>query len=48
MNPQGDVVAMAGSDECILYIDVDPEMPLRVREEFPVLRDIRITGSVMH
>lgn len=48
VNPQGDVVAMAGSDECILYIDVDPEMPLRVREEFPVLRDIRITGSVMN
>jgi len=48
VNPLGQVVAKAGSTECILYAEVDPEMPLRIRSEFPVLRDIRISGSVIN
>ena len=48
VNPQGEVVAKAGSNECILYAEVDPEMAIRVRADFPVLRDIRISGSVIH
>ena len=48
VSPQGEVVAKASTDECILYAEVDPEMPARVREDFPVLRDIRISGAFIH
>jgi len=46
VNPQGDVIACASESECILYATIDPDLAHTVREEFPVLEDIRITGAL--
>jgi len=45
VNPLGEVVADAGESECILYATIDPDLPEKVHEDFPVLKDIRIRGS---
>lgn len=45
VNPLGEVVAIAGDDQRILYASIDTELPAQVRASFPVLRDIRIRGS---
>ena len=45
VSPQGEVIAKASNDECIVYASIDPELPAVVRAEFPVLRDIRIRSS---
>ncbi|CAB5037074.1 MAG: carbon-nitrogen family hydrolase [Actinobacteria bacterium] len=45
VNPQGEVVASADEVECILYATIDPDLAHTVREEFPVLKDIRIEGA---
>ncbi len=41
-DPWGDVIAAAGSAEQVLFVDVDPELPAKVRASFPVLRDRRL------
>ena len=40
-DPHGNTVAMTGKQESILSAKLDPEMPARWRNEFPVLKDIR-------
>jgi predicted amidohydrolase len=40
--PTGDVVAMAGSDEQVLSVDVDMSVVGDYRTSFPVLRDRRL------
>jgi predicted amidohydrolase len=45
VDPQGEVIAKAGDEECILYASIDPELPIKIRADFPVLRDIRIDTS---
>ena len=42
IDPKGTVVARAGEREEILRAEIDPEAPLAWREQFPVLKDIRI------
>jgi predicted amidohydrolase len=42
VDPQGAVVARAGSEEEVLVVDLDPEASVRWRAQFPVLADIRI------
>lgn len=41
-DPWGEIIAEASADETILYADLDPELPARVRAQFPVLRDRRL------
>lgn len=41
-DPWGEVLATAGTGDDILYVDIDPELPGRVRAAFPVLRDRRM------
>lgn len=41
-DPWGDVIAAAGSAEQALFVDIEPELPERVRSDFPVLRDRRL------
>ncbi len=43
VNPKGEVVARAGTDEEVLYVDIDPAEATRWRADFPVLKDIRLT-----
>lgn len=43
VDPKGDVVAQAGTDEEILYADVDPQAARDWRTSFPILRD-RVMG----
>lgn len=45
VSPLGEVVTHAGESECIIYATIDPDFPGEVREDFPVLEDIRIKGS---
>jgi predicted amidohydrolase len=45
VDPWGLVLAEAGDSEGITWCDVDPAVVGRVREEFPVLRDRRLTLS---
>ena len=40
--PTGDVVAMAGSDEQVLSVEVDMSVVGDYRTSFPVLRDRRL------
>jgi predicted amidohydrolase len=40
--PTGDVVAMAGSDEQVLSVEVDMGLVGDYRTSFPVLRDRRL------
>lgn len=42
VDPWGQVLAEAGTDESVTLVDVDPEIVDRVRREFPVLSDRRI------
>ncbi|HAN71745.1 MAG TPA: carbon-nitrogen hydrolase [Actinobacteria bacterium] len=42
IDPRGAVVAKAGADPEVLYVDVDPERAAQWRADFPVLGDIRI------
>jgi predicted amidohydrolase len=42
VDPKGEVVGQAGTDEEVLLVDVDPEASVRWRAEFPVLADITI------
>ena len=42
VDPKGAVVAQAGTEEQVLFVDVDPEASARWRAEFPVLDDITI------
>lgn len=39
VDPWGTVVSSAGDEETVIWADVDPKMPERVRELFPPLRD---------
>jgi len=43
--PTGDVVAMAGSDEQVLSVEVDMKVVGDYRTSFPVLRDRRLPLS---
>jgi predicted amidohydrolase len=45
VSPEGEVIATAANEECIVYASIDAELPAKIRKEFPVLRDIRIRGS---
>ena len=40
-DPHGKIVTSAGKQESILAVRLDPELPARWRNEFPVLKDIR-------
>lgn len=42
INPRGVAIAQAGEGEEVLVVDVDPDEATRWREEFPVLKDIRV------
>ncbi|MDI1290355.1 MAG: carbon-nitrogen family hydrolase, partial [bacterium] len=42
VDPQGAVVAQAGTEQEVLIVDVDPESSSSWREQFPVLKDIRL------
>lgn len=42
VDPTGKIVAQAGSDETVLYAEVDPDLPAQWRRKFPALQDIRI------
>lgn len=42
VDPKGAVVAQAGTQEEVLFVDIDPEASTRWRAEFPVLDDITI------
>ena len=39
VDPGGNVIAEAGSDETVLMVDIDPRQVQAVREEFPVIGD---------
>jgi len=39
VDPWGTVVSSAGDEETVIWADVDPRMPARVRDLFPPLRD---------
>lgn len=39
VDPWGTVVSSAGDEEAVIWADVDPKMPERVRKLFPPLRD---------
>jgi predicted amidohydrolase len=45
VDPWGEVLTEAGDSEGITWCDVDPSVIARVREEFPVLRDRRMSSS---
>ena len=42
VDPRGAVVAQAGDSAEVLLAEVDPDEPQRWREQFPVLKDIRL------
>ena len=42
IDPTGTVVARAGEGEEILRVEIGPDLPGRWREQFPVLKDIRV------
>ena len=42
VDPQGAVVAQAGSEAEVLFADIDPDASVRWRADFPALQDIRI------
>lgn len=39
IDPWGTVVAQAETEETVLFCNIDPEVPRRIRSEFPVLKD---------
>jgi predicted amidohydrolase len=41
-DPWGELTVVAGREEEVIVIDIDPGAPERVRAEFPVLRDRRL------
>jgi predicted amidohydrolase len=45
VSPEGVVIATAGNEECIVYATIEPELPAKIRKDFPVLRDMRIRSS---
>jgi len=42
IDPRGTVVAQAGSEAEVLFVEVDPDAPTQWRRDFPVLQDIKI------
>ena len=48
VDPWGQVLAEAGTDESITLVEVDEGIVDRVRKEFPVLADRRIRTSAPH
>ena len=42
IDPKGNVIAQAGESAEILRAEIDPELPMQWREQFPALRDIRM------
>lgn len=42
IDPKGVVVAQAGTEEEVLVVEVDPDASAAWREQFPVLKDIRV------
>lgn len=42
VDPQGRVIAQAGVEEEVLVVEVEPDSSRSWREQFPVLRDIRL------
>jgi predicted amidohydrolase len=46
VDPKGGVVATAGAEEVVITADVDPEVAIGWRREFPALRDIRFSMSL--
>ncbi len=43
VDPKGQVVAQAGTSEEVLVVEIDPDASIAWRQEFPVLKDIRIS-----
>ena len=41
IDPQGNILALAGDDQCVIRAPLDREALKRWREDFPALRDIR-------
>jgi predicted amidohydrolase len=39
VDPMGQIIAESNQEECVVWAEVDREMVLRAREEFPSLRD---------
>jgi predicted amidohydrolase len=39
VDPMGQIIAGSNHEECVVWAEVDREMVLRAREEFPSLRD---------
>lgn len=42
VDPKGVVVGQAGTEQEVLIVDVDPDASVAWREQFPVLKDIRV------
>ena len=42
VDPRGTVVAQAGVAQEVLVVEIDPSAPNEWREQFPVLKDIRL------
>lgn len=42
VDPKGQVVALAGDEHEVLIVEVDPDASAAWREQFPVLKDIRV------
>ncbi len=42
VDPKGAVVAQAGTEAEVLFVDIDPDAPTQWRRDFPALEDIRI------
>lgn len=42
IDPQGSVVGQAGVEQEVLIVEVDPDASQRWRDEFPVLKDVRV------
>jgi len=42
IDPKGAVVGQAGTDEEVLIVEVDPDASVAWREQFPVLKDVKV------
>ncbi len=45
VNPHGDVIADAGNGECVIGAELDPQIVINWRNDFPALNDIRAEYS---
>ena len=45
VDPSGEVVVEAGQEEGFTCTEIDPELPRKVRDEFPALADRRWPAS---